>query len=120
MTNLELVLKEEGLLDSFLQKAQKAGMTLVDYLRLASTAALPIKNRGITEEDVEKVDPTVSAVWERMLSDPTFLPRSVRRHTHRVLTFVTSMGWRRVSYGEIDRCQYRASVGNTRCETSEV
>lgn len=43
MTNLELVLKEEGLLDSFLQKAQKAGMTLVDYLRLASTAALPIK-----------------------------------------------------------------------------
>lgn len=47
-------------------------MTLVDYLRLASTAALPIKNRGITEEDVEKVDPTVSAVWERMLSDPTF------------------------------------------------
>lgn len=72
MTNLELVLKEEGLLDSFLQKAQKAGMTLVDYLQLASTAALPIKNRGITEEDVEKVDPTVSAVWERMLSDPTF------------------------------------------------
>lgn len=72
ITNLELGLQEAGLLDSFLQKAQKAGMTLVDYLRLVSTAALPIKKRSVTEEDGEEIDPAVNAVWERMLSDPTF------------------------------------------------
>lgn len=70
MTNLELVLKEEGLLDGLLKRAQEVGMTLVDYLRSASEAA-PAPKRGDVAT-MEELDPVMAALWARMMSDKEY------------------------------------------------
>lgn len=90
MTNLELVLKEEGLLDGLLKRAQEVGMTLVDYLRLASDVAPAVKRGGAVDE--EEVDPVLNAAWERMMSDPTYFSTVSRRARAQGIDFCDTDG----------------------------
>lgn len=70
MTNLELALQEVGLLDGLLQKAQKAGMTLVDYLR-STPEVVPVTKRG-DAATMEELDPVMAALWTHMMSDKEY------------------------------------------------
>lgn len=77
MTDLELVLKEEGLLDGLLKRAQEVGMTLVDYLRLASDVAPAARKADLSEEEEEEPDAVMMAIWERMKRDKAYHDRVV-------------------------------------------